>query len=248
MKISRLQSYSRSVIALALMSLCVCGFMGNQEESSAAKLLEQFKSTQIFWQQFEIAKKIVAFRDTSVLQGFDGWLNHDDRHLRGNAAFIFASLGDDRGFNVIREILRDRSDRPPGQGIAVASPDGRYHVDRQIEADRYYAAHLFGDLKDPRAVPIRIPLLSDDEVNHIVPWALGEIGDKRADVPLIEALGNNNPSIRVLAIYALEKLGAKEALPRLHELLSDNERSTFDGLVSVAEAAKAAIAKFETKP
>jgi len=234
--------------AMALMILSVSGLRGSQEESSATRLVEQFKSTLVFWQQFEVAKKIVALRDKSVLQELDSWLNHEDRHLRGNAAFIFASLGDDRGFNVIREILRDRSDRPEGQGIGMAPGDGRYHVDQQIRADRYYAVHLFGDLKDPRAVPILLPLLSDGEVNHIVPWALGEIGDKRADAPLIDALGNKNPSIRVLAIYALEKLGAKEALPRLHELLRDDERSTFDGLVSVAEAAKAAIAKLETKP
>jgi len=36
---------------------------------------------------------------------------------------------------------------------------------------------------------------------------------------MIEMLGNKNPAIQVLAIYALEKLGAREALPRLHELL-----------------------------
>lgn len=57
----------------------------------------------------------------------------------------------------------------------------------QIRDDRYYAAHLFGDLRDARAVPILIPLLKDQDVNWIVPWSLGEIGDKSAIPPLIEA-------------------------------------------------------------
>jgi HEAT repeat protein len=220
----------------------------SHNKSSAGQLLEQFKSTKVFWPQLEIAKKLVALHDASVLTELAGWLNHEDRHLRGNVAFVFAGLGDDRGFKVIQAILADRSDRPEGQGIPTAPSNGRYHVGEQIKTDRYYAVHLFGDLKDSRAVPILVPLLSDEEVNDIVPWALGEIGDKRAAEPLIKALRDKHPSIRVLAIYALEKLGAKEALPRLHELLNDNERSNFDRLVSVAEAAKAAIAKLETKP
>jgi HEAT repeat protein len=231
------------LIALVLTSLCVSGLKGNQQNLSAAELLEQFKSTKVFWQQFDVAKKIVALHDTSVLQELAGWLNHEDRHLRGNAAFIFAGLGDDRGFEVIRTILTDRSERP--QGFIAA---GNWTLRAQIREDRYYAAHLFGDLKDPRAVPILAPLLRDEEVNYIVPWALGEIGDKRAVGPLIEALDDKNPSIRVLAIYALEKLGAKEALPRLHALLDDQQKTNFGEQVSVANAAKAAIAKLQAKP
>ncbi len=96
-------------------------------------------------------------------------------------------------------------------------------------------------------MPLLIPLLNDDEVSFIVPWSLSQIGDKRAIPPLIEQLGSKDPSLRVLAIYAQERLGAKEALPRFRELLADDARSNFDGLVSVAEAARAAIAKLENK-
>jgi hypothetical protein len=51
--------------------------------------------------------------------------------------------------------------------------------------------------------------------------------------------------MRVLAIYALEALNAKEALPRLISLLDDRRRSNFGAQVSVADAAKAAIAKLQ---
>lgn len=231
-------------IALVLMSLTVSCLNEPQERSTSSQLLvDKFKSTKVFWQQFEVAKEIVALHDPSVLPELAGWLNHEDRHLRGNAAFVFAGLGDHRGFGVIKAILADRSDRPEGQGI----PGGRYHIKRQIKADRYYAVHLFGDLKDPRALPILIPLLKDKEVNYIVPWSLGEIGDKRAVGPLIDTLSDKSPSMRVLAIYALEKLGAKEALPRLRGLLDDTETASFGGQVSVGEAAKTTIAKLEKK-
>ena len=210
-----------------------------------AALVEQFKSEKVFWRQFEIAREIVNRHDPGVLPALAGWLSHEDRHVRGNAAFVVAGLGDARGFQVITDILNDRSDRPEGQGIARASSDGRYHVARQIAADRYYAAHLLGDLRDQRAVPILIALLKDSEVSSIVPWALGQIGDKGAVGPLLDALDEDSPTTRVLAIYALETLHAREALPRLAALLTDHRRATFGARVSVADAARAAIAKLQ---
>jgi hypothetical protein len=99
---------------------------------SSAALVEQFKSEKVSWRQFAIAKEIVDRHDASVLPSLVGWLSHEDRHLRGNAAFIVAGLGDARGFQVIADILSDRSDRPEGQGIPTASSDGRYRVARDI--------------------------------------------------------------------------------------------------------------------
>lgn len=83
----------------------------------------------------------------------------------------------------------------------------------QIREDRYYAAHLFVDLKDVRAVPILVLLLRDEEVKEVVPWSLGQIGDKSAIPPLKEALGDNSLTMRASALRALEKLEAKENLP-----------------------------------
>jgi HEAT repeat protein len=210
---------------------------------STDALVERFKGEKVFWQQFRIAEQIVARHDASVIPSVIGWLTHEDRHVRGNAAFIVGRLGDPRGFQVIADILSDRSDRPEGQGVATASRNGRYHVARQIATDRYYAAHLLGDLRDPQGVPLLVSLLNDDEVKSVVPWALGQIGDKRAIGPLLTALDDDSPSMRVLAIYALEMLDAQEALPRLVSLLDDRRRSNFGAQVSVADAARAAIAK-----
>jgi hypothetical protein len=210
---------------------------------NSTALIQQFKNEKVFWKQFEIGKTIAGKHDPSALPPLADWLGHADRHIRGNVGFIFASLGDPRGLQTIADILADRSERPQGQGIPTASSDGRYRFERQVAADRYYAAHLLGDLRDPRGVALLVPLLDDSETQSIVPWSLGQIGDKRAIAPLIAALDNDDPSNRVLVIYALEALDAKEAVPRLMTLLNDDRKSRFGALVTVSEAAKAAIAK-----
>lgn len=225
--------------------LASIGFLSTLFAQTASNLVEQFENTTVFWEQFEIAKKIVGLHDNSVLPQLEPWLRCEDMHRRGNAAFVFAKLGDDRGFQVIKAILEDRS---PKRAVFESDWQGHPSPERQIREDRYYAAHLFGDLKDSRAVPILIPLLKDQEVNWVVPWSLSEIGDKSAILPLIETLNDNSPDMRVLAIYALEKLKAKEALPQIRGLLNDEEKIHFDGLGSVAEAAKAAAASLEEIP
>ena len=123
----------------------------------------------------------------------------------------------------------------------------RWSLQAEIAGDRYYAAHLLGDFKDPRAVPILVPLLKDTEINQIVPWSLGQIGDASAILPLIGTLNDPHPNMRVLAIYALVTLNATEALPRLRQLLGDNERSNFDKSESVADASREAIAKLQSE-
>jgi HEAT repeat protein len=210
---------------------------------NSTALIQQFKNEKVFWKQFEIGKTIAGRHDPSVLPPLADWLGHADSHIRGNVAFIFASLGDPRGLRTIADILADRSERPEGQGIPTAPSDGRYRFERQVAADRYYAAHLLGDLRDPRGVALLVPLLDDSETQSIVPWSLGQIGDKRAVAPLIAALDNDDPSKRVLVIYALEALDAKEAVPRLMTLVNDDRKSRFGALVTVSEVAKAAIAK-----
>ena len=234
-------------ILMVFILLAIWGLASGQrtgQVASAVELVEQFKTSRIFWQQFEVAVKLVKLHDTSVLEQLQPYLRDQDRHVRGNAAYILAELGDDRGFEVIKAILTDRSERPEGQGF----PGGNWTLGVQISADRYYAVHLFGDLKDVRAVAILVPLLDDSEVNYIVPWALGEIGEKAAVPPLMQILIDKNPDMRVLAIDALETLRAKEALPQLHLLIHDDERIHFDGLGTVGEAARGAIAKLEGEP
>ena len=135
--------------------------------AAAAKMVEEFKNEKIFWKQLELAKGIVSAHNTNTLPMLANGLTNEDRHARGNVAFVFAALGDDRGFETLSNILTDQSSRPETQMV-----NGNWTLQAQIVADRYYAVHLFGDLKDPRAVPILIPLLNDKAVSYIVPWSL----------------------------------------------------------------------------
>jgi len=131
------------------------------------ELLDSFENEPVFWKQAEVAKQIVSRGDKTVLPRLEHWLSDEDRHRRGNAALIFGGLGDSRGLDVIIAILTDFSERPEAQGIpGVVGSDGRYRVAEQIRSDRYYAAHLLGDLKDSRGLPVLVPLLSDPDVNY----------------------------------------------------------------------------------
>jgi hypothetical protein len=57
----------------------------------------------------------------------------------------------------------------------------------------------------------------------------------------MKELERDDPTARVLAIAALERLGAREALPKLRELQTDNRRANFGEQVKVGEAARHAI-------
>lgn len=111
----------------------------------------------------------------------------------------------------------------------------------QILADRQWAVHLLGDLKDPRAVPVLAPLLKDPDVQDIVPWSLGLIGDHAAVPPLIETLHDSNPEMRWLPIQALAVLKAKEALPAIQALVNDDAHVRFDRMDTVGSKAERAI-------
>ncbi|HMB29184.1 MAG TPA: HEAT repeat domain-containing protein [Blastocatellia bacterium] len=228
---------------LAILTLCSPGLAEAQGEQSVENLVKEFETTKVFWRQFEVAKKLVASGDKSALPALESWLSNEDRHTRCVAAFVFAGLGNEQGLEIISAVIKDKSDRPEGQGVSTAP----WSIQRQIRSDRYFAVHVFGALKDKRAVPILIPLLQDDQINYNAAWALGEIGDEQAIGPLIEALGDKNSDVRVIAIQSLEKLRAGDALPHLHSLLTDHEKTHFGDQISVAEAAKTAIATLETK-
>src|SRR5258708_3936206 len=114
-----------------------------QQRPSVSELLQQFEGEKVFWRQFEVAKAIAAANDRSVLPRLESWLTREDRHLRGNAAFIFSRLCDNRGFDVIVAMLSDRSET---REVHAISSVGRPYGQGQIREDRYYAAHLLGDL------------------------------------------------------------------------------------------------------
>ena len=81
--------------------------------------------------------------------------------------------------------------------------------DRCSRTIRRFAAHLLGDIKDPRGVLILVGLLHDQDVNSIVPCSLGEIGDASSVPVLLQALGADNltEGDNAGALSALQRLG-----------------------------------------
>ena len=127
----------------ALCSLSLCAFLFASPQVSpvsgtpASVLVEQFRTSRVFWEQLEIAKKIGKLHDTSVLEQLKRYLEDNDRHVRGNAAYVFAALGDDDGFEVIKAILTDRSERSEGQGI----PGGNWDLSASNKTCIFPATH-----------------------------------------------------------------------------------------------------------
>lgn len=106
------RGYRQVVVRLAVLPVLLfttASSVRSQQPSSVQQLIRQFESETEFTRQFQVAQAIVTANDRSVLLRLEPWLRHKDRCLRGNAAYIFARLGDSRGFDVIVGILGDRS-------------------------------------------------------------------------------------------------------------------------------------------
>ncbi|HTS87085.1 MAG TPA: M56 family metallopeptidase [Gemmatimonadales bacterium] len=72
-------------------------------------------------------------------------------------------------------------------------------------AVRHTAAWAIGQVGDPDAVGLLIPLLTDSatEVRSVAAWAIGQCGPKQAPAALVAALGDASPQVRLLAAWAL---------------------------------------------
>lgn len=81
-----------------------------------------------------------------------------------------------------------------------------------------------GEIKDKKAAPLLIALLSDrnENVAASAVEALGKIGDPQAVPPLLEALKRENPLLAFSAIKALQQIGDRRAIEPLIAVLNEN--------------------------
>jgi pimeloyl-ACP methyl ester carboxylesterase len=238
-------------VGFAVTALAACGARKGIDQTTVEPLLQRFSREPVFWRQFEVAQELATHREPRVLVALEPSLSHDDRHVRANAAYVFARRGDPRGLATIKGILVDRSDRPlttEGPMGLSRSGQSRALMERQIRQDRYYAVHMLGKLRDSRGVDVLLPLLEDPDVNYHAAWALGLIGDARAVAPLIRMLDDSDAFLRISAIRALEALGATEAVLKLKELVNDPALPRAGDLVPVGEVAKGAIHRLTKDP
>ena len=153
---------------------------------TAAELLREFKEEKVAWKQGEIARKLIATGDKTVVPEIARMLTSEDRHIRCNAGWVLAALGDERGLPAVLAELKDTSDRPVGPERRRS--DGTPYVAGQIKEDHYYAAWVLEKIGDRRAVPALIEALQDEAIDYQAAIVLAHLGDQRAVPALLAAL------------------------------------------------------------
>jgi HEAT repeat protein len=189
--------------------------MAADAPQSAPELLRAFKSAQYSWQQQEIAEKLVALGDKSIVAEMLPMLQSPEREERCNAGLVLAALGEDRGFHAVVAEMQDMSERP----TTMTRDDGSPYVAGQIEQDRYFAAVTLALIGDRRAVPALIDLLKDKSLDYQAAISLGRLGDARAVPALRDMLAHGGEWQRLWAAYGLAKIGDPAGVPALAEFL-----------------------------
>jgi len=178
------------------------------------ELMRGFSHAEHFWQQEGIARELIARGDATVIPRIERYLETQDRRRRCNAALVLAGLGDRRGVSILIGELKDKTPRPTDMKQSDGSPD----FDGQVEADRYYAAVLLGQLGNKEAVPALIEATRDKSIDYQAAISLGRIGDKSA-IPALREMIETNPRHRLWAGFGLAALGESEGFDILTEVI-----------------------------
>ncbi|MBI3866783.1 MAG: HEAT repeat domain-containing protein, partial [Planctomycetia bacterium] len=184
-------------------------------------LLEKFSNAATFWEQGEVARKLIDTGDTTIIGRIEKRLDTPDRRKRCNAALVLAGLADKRGLAIIIGELEDTRPRPTN----LKRSDGKPDPEGQIRDDRYYAALLLGELKNKEALPALIEATKDESVSGRAATSLGEIGDHSA-IPALRKMATDFPAQRLWADYGLAALGEQEGFDHLSELARTEEAWT----------------------
>ncbi len=199
-----------------------------------AKLVQAFEKAKYGWQQLEIAQQMVKSGDRSLIPALSRHLDSDDEHLRCNAGFVLAGLGDERGLEAIISELKTKKLRPLER---PRSDTGEPFLEQRYG---YYAIHVLGKLRDKRAVPVLIEFLDKEQEHRDIEWALGEIGDQRATAALKRVLKHEDPHRHLWAGSALAKLGDPAGVPTVAKFLKDSQwtyrRHAAEGLGASGDA------------
>jgi HEAT repeat protein len=193
-------------------------------QAEIAELLVAYPNTSYFWQQVDIARRLVAIGDPAVVGSIELYLDTTDRRRRCNAAYVLAAFGDERGTQVLVRELEDTGtdarDAPEGAGPHTGPPSREVDLRRQVVADRYFAALLLGELRSKAAVPALIAATRDSTINYRAAMSLGEIGDPSAR-PALREMIERFPEQKTWAGYALAALGDAQGFEVLKDALSD---------------------------
>lgn len=153
----------------------------------------------------ELSQEAVGPLITAIKEG-NNW------KIRGIAAKVLGKIGDTKAVPFLIETLNS---------------------DKESKV-RAWAAFALRELKDKRSLPALLRALKDED-STVRDWsvlALGQVGDAKAVLPLIEVMkGDKEASVRAFAAKALGEISDKQAVEPLISTLHDE-----DGLVKTYTA------------
>lgn len=150
----------------------------------------------------------------------------DDEDVNYALPWTFGQIGDKRAIPALREMLKNgKGDRPVGAAYGLA---------RLGEPDGWTS--LFGFLKH-----------ADRRFRYRAADDLGFLGDARAVTALIEAVGDEDVSVRRAAIRSLGAIGAPPAIPILEKARTDKTPVCPPSPLTIADCADKAISQINGK-
>lgn len=156
--------------------------------------------------------------------------------FRIDAALELSKVGDNRGVETLIEILTEGNLRGGRRRAAEALGNigDKRAIDPLIQSlkddwkfVRSEAATALGKLGGDEAVEVLIKVLGGNDdwwVRCCAAWALGKTGDRKAVVPLTNALKDERERVRRAVTEALAKLPDKRALESLTGALTDTDK------------------------
>ncbi|MBN2122032.1 HEAT repeat domain-containing protein [Candidatus Micrarchaeota archaeon] len=171
------------------------------------------------------AESLRDARDSSLAPKLIGAMESHNPHVRANAAKALGGMDFPTVPLALAVVLKDES-----------------------PIVRAEAAAAFGELRvpPPEIAPL-ITALNDPvaKVRKNAAWALGELGDSRADSPLIGALKDEDAEVVLACCDALAKLVSSKAVPHLSKLLNGaNTKFRDDAAYALKEIGEPAAKTF----
>ena len=188
-------------------------------QPNVARLIGEYSTAQYFWQQADVARKLIVAGDKGAIGAIQSYLETNDRRRRCNAAFVLAGLGDKRGAAVLVSELQDvvPGSRAVEPDFIAGHPSPEGLARQQVRQDRWFAALLLGELHEKSAVPALIAATRDHTVSEQAAISLGQIGDTSA-IPALRVMAAGFPEGRAYAGYGLAMLGAPDGFDVLQDV------------------------------
>ncbi len=181
------------------------------------------------------ADALAAVQDPKVLDPLAKATSDANAEVRTWAVIGLGNFSDKKALDALGAAVRD-SDVQVRVAAAdslgrTGSPEATSHLVSRVndfaeEAQvRAAAARALGGLRDSRAVPTLLDLLSDNDpkIRQWTASALGRIGDPRAVEPLIAALADKDPAVRGWAAVALARFRDARIVEPLLKAAKDPE-------------------------